>query len=288
MALQYEGTASAPCDDRPVIDQPEINLGSTIGTQPGPPASAPAGRIFWALVGLYILATLLGSAAMLALQPVSGIDPAALALVQFGPALGALVTWFVGRRIVGPLLPAPVPAGQVRANLGYVLMACLLCGLSVAGATAFAGHELVGPAAVGGLPFVAFFAIQLVGATGEEIGWRGFLQPLLETRVRRFAAIAVTGATWALWHVQAFGAGPVVALSFFVSAMAFAVLLGSLGTGSCRQRIAVAAVGHWLINVGIYLTAGDETLGSPQVVFIAGGAVVATAATLAVRSWRAR
>ncbi|WP_194838665.1 CPBP family intramembrane glutamic endopeptidase [Nocardia sp. XZ_19_369] len=269
-----------------MIDQPEIHAGPDIGTRTELPVSAPGGRIFWAFVGLYILATLLGSAAMLALQPVSSIDPAALALVQFGPALGALVTWFVGRRIVGPLLPAPVPARQVRTNLGYVLVACLLCGLLIAGATAFAGHDLVGPAAVGGVPFVVFFVIQLVGATGEEIGWRGFLQPLLESRVRRFVAIAVTGAAWALWHVQAFGAGPVVAVSFFVSAMAFAVLLGSLGTGSCRQRIVVAAVGHWLINVGIYLTAGDETLGTPQVVFIAGGAVVGTAVTLAVRSWR--
>ncbi|WP_167768856.1 hypothetical protein [Nocardia sp. CS682] len=135
-----------------MIDQPEIHVGSAIGTRPGLPVAAPAGRIFWALVGLYVLATLVGSAAMLALQPVSGVDPAVLALVQFGPALGALVTWFVGRRIVEPLLPAPVPARQVRANLGYVLMACLLCGLLVAGATAFTGHDLVGPAAVGGCP----------------------------------------------------------------------------------------------------------------------------------------
>ncbi|WP_159080711.1 CPBP family intramembrane glutamic endopeptidase [Nocardia suismassiliense] len=271
-----------------MIEQPEIHVGPASGTLLEQPVSAPSGRIFWTLVGLYVLATLLGSAAMLALQPVSGIDPPALALVQFGPALGAVVTWFSGRRIIKPLLPAPVPAKQVRANLTYVLVACLLCGLLIAGATAFAGHDLVGPAAVGGVPFVVFFVIQLVGATGEEIGWRGLLQPLLESRVRRFVAIVVTGAAWALWHVQAFGAGPVVAVSFFISAMAFAVLLGSLGTGSCRQRIVVAAVGHWLINAGIYLTAGDETLGSPQVVFIAMGAVVATAVTLAVRSWRTR
>ncbi|MFI9401375.1 CPBP family intramembrane glutamic endopeptidase [Nocardia sp. NPDC052316] len=271
-----------------MIDQPEIPVGPAIGTRPQRQASAPAGRIFAALIGLYVLATLLGSAAMLALQPISGIDPAALALVQFGPVLGALATWLAGGKVVGPLLPAPVPAGQVRVNLGYVLAACLLCGLLIAGAMTFAGHDPIGPVGVGGVPFAAFFAIQLVGATSEEIGWRGVLQPLLELRVHRFVAIAVTGAAWALWHVQAFGAGPVVAVSFFVSAMAFAVLLGSFGTGSCLQRILVAAVGHWLINVGIYLTAGDDTLGSPQVVFIAVGAVVATAATLAVRSWRAR
>ncbi|WP_191093939.1 CPBP family intramembrane glutamic endopeptidase [Nocardia colli] len=250
--------------------------------------SAPTARIFWAFIGIYIFATLLASAAMLALQPVSGIDPAALSVVQFAPALGALVTWLVGRKFLGPLFPASVPARQVRENLGYIVAACIFLALLIAGATALAGHDLVGPAAVGGVPFVVFFVIQLIGATGEEIGWRGFLQPLLESRTRRSVAIAVTGATWALWHVQAFGAGPVVAVSFFVSTMAFAALLGTFGTGGFRQRVLIAAVGHWLINVGIYLTAGDATYEPPHIVITAVGAVFVAAATLAVRSWRAR
>ncbi|MFC9432546.1 CPBP family intramembrane glutamic endopeptidase [Nocardia sp. NPDC057030] len=249
--------------------------------------SAPPAGIFWAFIGIYVVATLSASAATLALQPVSGIDPAALSLVQFAPAFGALVTWLAGRKLVGPLFPAPVSGREVRENLGYIVAACLFLALLIAGATALAGHDLVGAATVGGVPFAAFFVIQLIGATGEEIGWRGVLQPLLESRMRRFAAIAVTGATWALWHVQAFGAGPVVAAAFFVSTMAFAALLGTLATGDFRQRVRVAAVGHWLINVGIYLSAGDATYDRPQIVITAGGAVFITVATLAVRSWRA-
>lgn len=267
-----------------MITQPEIPTGPAATTTD----ATPAGRIFWTFIGIYVLTTLLGSAAMLALQPVSGIDRAALSLVQFAPALGALATWLIGRKVLGPLFPAQVPVRQVRENLGHLLAACLLLGLLIAGATALAGHDLVGPVSVGGVPFVVFFVAQLVGATGEEIGWRGFLQPLLETRMRRFAAIAVTGAVWALWHVQAFGAGPVVAVSFFVSTMAFAVLLGTLATGGFWQRVLVAAVGHWLINVGIYLTAGDATLDRTHIVIAALGAVFVAAATLAVRSLRTR
>ncbi|MEU7140514.1 type II CAAX endopeptidase family protein [Nocardia sp. NPDC046473] len=272
-----------------MIAQPEIPTGPAVdAVRTEQSTSAPSGRIFWTFIGTFVLTTLLGSVAMLALQPVSGIDPAALSLVQFAPALGALTTWLVGRTVLGPLFPAPVSTRQVRDNLGYIVAACLLLGLLIAGATALAGPDLVGPVAVGGVPFVAFVVVQFIGATGEEIGWRGFLQPLLETRMRRFAAIAVTGAVWALWHVQAYGAGPVVAVSFFVSAMAFATLLGALGTGSCWQRVLVAAVGHWLINVGIYLTAGDATRDQPQIVITALGAVFVAAATLAVRSLRAR
>ncbi|WP_433659260.1 CPBP family intramembrane glutamic endopeptidase [Nocardia sp. CA-128927] len=268
-----------------MITQPAIPTDPPLGVVRTVP---PPARTFWTFIGIYVLATLLGSAAMLALQPVSGIDPAALSLVQFAPALGALVTWLIGRKVLGPLLPAPVSARQVRENLGYIVAACVLLSLLIAGATALAGRDLVGPVAVGGAPFVVFVVIQLVGATGEEIGWRGFLQPLLESRMRRVVAIAVTGAMWALWHVQAFGAGPVVAVSFFVSTMAFAALLGALGTGGLWQRVLVAAVGHWLINVGIYLTVGNETLGRPHIVIAAVGAVFVAAATLAVRSWRTR
>ncbi|MFI6170291.1 CPBP family intramembrane glutamic endopeptidase [Nocardia sp. NPDC051052] len=271
-----------------MIAQPEIPTSPAAAARIEQSASAPPGRIFWTFIGIYVLTTLLGSAAMLALQPVSGIDRAALSLVQFAPALGALATWLIGRKVLGPLFPAPVSNRQVRDNLGYLLAACLLLSALIACATAVAGHDLVGPVAVGGVPFVVFFVVQLIGATGEEIGWRGFLQPLLETRMRRFVAIAVTGAVWALWHVQAFGAGPVVAVSFFVSTMAFAALLGTLGTGGFWQRVLVAAVGHWLINVGIYLTAGDATYDRPQIVIAALGAVFVAAATLAVRSLRTR
>lgn len=274
------------CDDFLVIDRPETPTATF--DYAAQRVSAPAAGIFWTIIGIYVFTTLPASAAMLALQPVSGIDPAALSLVQFAPTCGALVAWLAGRKIIGPLFPAPVSVRQVRENIGYILAACLILALLIAGATALAGHDLVGPAAVGGAPFVVFFGVQLIGATGEEIGWRGFLQPLLESRMRRSAAIAATGATWALWHVQAFSAGPVVAVSFFVSTTAFAALLGTLGTGSFQQRVLVAAVGHWLINVGIYLTAGDATYNRPQIVIAAVGAVFVTAATLAVRSWRAR
>lgn len=109
----------------------------------------------------------------------------------------------------------------------------------------------------------------------------GVMQPILESRMARFAAVSVTGATWALWHVQAFVAGPVTAVCFFVSAMAFAIVLGYLSTGSFRQRVLTASIGHWLINIACYLLAGDNTLDRPQIVFVAIAAVLTAAGVLA-------
>lgn len=50
-------------------------------------------------------------------------------------------------------------------------------------------------------------------ALGEEIGWRGFLTPLLMRRMGFAGASVVTGLVWALWHVPiilctSYNAGP--------------------------------------------------------------------------------
>ncbi|MFI1461919.1 CPBP family intramembrane glutamic endopeptidase [Nocardia carnea] len=250
----------------------------------GPQSSATAQ--VWPALGTYVAGTLAASVALLVVQPHSGVAPAALSLVQFAPALGALATWLIFRRTVARQSPAPVSARRTGMNIVAVVGTSVVFGLLVAGAVLASGAALAGPAAAGTVPFTVFLLLQLLGATGEEVGWRGLMQPMLESRMTRFAAISVTGATWALWHVQAFAAGPVTAVCFVVSTMAFAVVLGYLSEGSYVQRVLVASVGHWLINIAVYLPVGDDTLGRPQVVFIAVAAVIAAAGVGTARALR--
>ncbi|MEU8901407.1 type II CAAX endopeptidase family protein [Nocardia sp. NPDC048505] len=246
---------------------------------------APTTARFWTILGVYALSTLTASAALIAAQPHSGIDPAALSLVQFGPALGALITWLIFRKTVSELLPAPVSWRRVGANAGAMVAVCVLFWLAITAGALLSDIDMVGPAAVGAVPFAVFVALQLLGACGEEIGWRGVMQPLLESRMAKFAAIAATGATWALWHVQAFVVGPVPAVCFFLSAMSFAIVLGYVASGSFYQRVMVASIGHWLINVAWYLLAGDNTLDRPQIVFEAVAAVLIAVVVLGARSY---
>lgn len=44
------------------------------------------------------------------------------------------------------------------------------------------------------------FVTLFTGATGEESGWRGFLQPSLEKRFTVLRSSIITGIIWALWH----------------------------------------------------------------------------------------
>lgn len=252
-------------------------------TTPGEDPQKRSGRA-WFVLATYVVLTLAASVAMLALQPVTGIDPAALSLVQFGPALAALLTWLGWRRQV--VRPRPAPWRQVRADAGAMVAACVLFAVIVVALTLAAADDLMGPQAVAGVPFVLFVVLQLVGATGEEIGWRGLMQPLLETRMGRLAAVLVTGIIWALWHVQSFAEGPVVAVSFVVSTTSFAVILGYLAEGNVIQRVLVAAIGHWLVNVAMYLVVGDDTLDRPQVLFVAIAALIVAVAVFAAYRFR--
>lgn len=45
------------------------------------------------------------------------------------------------------------------------------------------------------------FAVFLAGAAGEEAGWMTFVVDPLERRMGAFAAGAVCGAVWAVWHI---------------------------------------------------------------------------------------
>src|SRR5918994_846613 len=66
--------------------------------------------------------------------------------------------------------------------------------------------------------FVALFLD--VGAVTEEAGWRGFAQPILQSRMTPLAATLVVGFLWGVWHfparpdilLGAYGVGGVVLL----------------------------------------------------------------------------
>jgi membrane protease YdiL (CAAX protease family) len=89
-------------------------------------------------------------------------------------------------------------------------------------------------------------------ATGEEIGWRGFmLTRLIDAGVPR--PILVSGAIWGLWHLPlilagSYAAGPSALLSaalFLISATAFGTIIARLRLGSGSIWPAVVLHGVW-------------------------------------------
>ena len=60
---------------------------------------------------------------------------------------------------------------------------------------AFLGMNLLVSVAIGAT------IVALIGGIGEEIGWRGVLQPTFEARYGRFRGTVLVGLVWAYWHL---------------------------------------------------------------------------------------
>lgn len=90
--------------------------------------------------------------------------------------------------------------------------------------------------------------VQFLGAFLEEIGWRGFLQPLF---VRRFGAITgavFVGVIWAFWHGHML-LDPWFFVVFAATCVAISLGLQMVTGGSWWQRAVLAALIHWTVNV---------------------------------------
>ena len=233
----------------------------------------------WPAILTFVVATAALSQALVIAAAAWQVE--AVSLVQFGPALGAAVTWAVFPARMRQFLPARVPSREagwrsliaLAASAGFAAVLAVLWRLS--------GHTLHGLQAVAGVPFVLVAILWLAGAAGEEIGWRGLLQPLLEHRVGRLGAAVCTGLLWAIWHVPMFAMGAAIAALFTASTVLLSVLLAVLGHGSPAQRVAPASVAHWLVNLAVLVVIG-ETPTAPSLVWQLVAIAVVTAAVVAL------
>jgi membrane protease YdiL (CAAX protease family) len=105
-----------------------------------------------------------------------------------------------------------------------------------------------GPALSLGMPLLGiavFLAFHIVpgSALGEEIGWRGYVLPRLQSRMSALSAALIIGPIWALWHLPLWltgepGRTPTLYAGFVVSVIALSVILTWVynSTGGHRGR----------------------------------------------------
>ncbi|MER6140367.1 CPBP family intramembrane glutamic endopeptidase [Streptomyces sparsogenes] len=261
-----------------------------------------------AKAGLFLAVTFVAAGALGAAQPATGISDEVIQLTQFGPALGVAAVallWPAGARALlagalpgrrpgraadsapygpgpGPAPygpgpgpgPGPAPYGVGRA-LSLLATALLITALS-AGAYALAtGDAHATDPRTLDHPFALIVVAQLVGACGEEIGWRCFFQPLLRTRFGPLAASAAVGVVWGVWHVQVFAQAPAYAAGFLLATVAMSVVLG-LGLERVRaNRLLLAGGFHTLINLGMLLFMDEESGAVLPMVLFAAACLVA-------------
>lgn len=167
------------------------------------------------LIVYFILTFLISWGIWVPLALTGGSDQALLWLAGFGPTLAAVIVtgWKHGRAGLKQLL-----SGVVRLRVKPVWYLVSLLGAPVVFAAALGLHVVLGGAAPhlvdpnhmltepGQWPLAAlvFGYIFVFTALGEEIGWRGFALPVLQSRFSGFASSLVLGVIWTLWHLPLF------------------------------------------------------------------------------------
>lgn len=206
---------------------------------------------------VFLVATFVHSGWLLAAQRAAGLDVEFFSSMQLGPGLGLLTTAVLLRRRVAALLPRPAESpGHLGARLAVAALVMAGFTLLTLALAALAG---VRPDHLpyGGATLAAFLVIQFVGACGEEVGWRGFLQPAFRTRLGVVGAAVVVGVIWSAWHVDRLG-DPAVFAGFTLTAIALSLALALLGGGTWWQRGLVAGFAHWAVNVALVLAVDPE------------------------------
>lgn len=91
-----------------------------------------------------------------------------------------------------------------------------------------------------------------LGPLGEEMGWRGFLQPHLESRFGWLLATLIVSSIWAIWHAPLWTiASPQSEIPFyifFVHVMAYGIMIAS-AQSIAGQSLVPAVLLHLLFNV---------------------------------------
>lgn len=203
------------------------------------------------LIAWWYLTTMVISGLLIGLQSISGIDSRYISVVQFAPAIGVCVVLAAFRK-------RRTWAGPSRLNAQSFWLRCVSSIAVIALYSAFVVvTAIVFNAQRDDLPFASgwllllYVLLQIAGSCGEEIGWRGFVQPALETRMPRLAACVVTGVLWAVWHVQMF-TDLLGAFAFVLACISLSILFSYMVGGSIWQRGLIAGMMHAIVNITLF------------------------------------
>ncbi|GAA0932347.1 CPBP family intramembrane glutamic endopeptidase [Nonomuraea longicatena] len=170
-------------------------------------------------------------------------------------------TWLAVPAIVGLALALSAALGLVALDLdGFSLFRQ---GLSAKGVEAPAA---LGPLVVTQILVAVLLApvLNVLPMLGEELGWRGWLQPRLVAARGVFPGLMLGGVIWGLWHAPATllgynypAFGPWAAPYFVIACVALGVAIGWLRLRTGSVWPAVVAHGSFNATAGAVLLLGD-------------------------------
>lgn len=200
-------------------------------------------------------------------------------IALFGPALAAIVvSWADGTlgeiRSRTTAWRQPISTYVAAFGIPFAVAAIGAVVLVLAGVM-----DWTGLGTISAIEVVIFILV-----IGEEIGWRGFLQPRLRARIGLVESGLAVGGVWVLWHLPIY-LQPGMPLSHFLVfawwVIPLAVVMGFVAERA-QYSVIVATVMHGAANIAtpILLPGVD----SQTVQLVTGSVYVVLAVALAVRA----
>ncbi|MEM7799536.1 MAG: CPBP family intramembrane glutamic endopeptidase, partial [Chloroflexota bacterium] len=200
-------------------------------------------------IGLYVGATFILTILLAGIQQITGLDPQRLSLPQWGPGIIAIAMVLTFKQD-GVRLNLSVQAAHTPKYL-----IALALPVTVALLLYLIYSQFIGPI---GLPPFEFPALMLLfggillGALGEELGWRGYAQNLLDRHLAPLVGTLIIGVIWGVWHVGNFQYGALHMLFFVLGTIGISLFIRWLIEGAQHSVILATAV-HFAINAGYYI-----------------------------------
>jgi membrane protease YdiL (CAAX protease family) len=178
-------------------------------------------------------------------------------LGSFGPAVGALIVTGIikGKNGLKNILKSLINWKTSAWSYLFAIFFIIMVYVFTAGITYLIDPPLLKLGKLPGLPetVIYFFVIAIVGGPlGEEIGWRGFLQPELLKRFNPAITSLFIASIWLLWHIPLFwlegaaqSGGSIIYFGLSVFAMAFLFTLLYLKS---KGSLLMAILFHTMIN----------------------------------------
>jgi membrane protease YdiL (CAAX protease family) len=199
-------------------------------------------------IGIFFGITFVFTIILAVLQQALGIDAEKIVLPQFGPGLAALamVLVFRGDNVKFTISFKGIPFLKYLGAISIPIVVSTILFLIY--------RQYISPISIphtNASSFVIMLGGMLLGAFGEELGWRGYLQNMLNGRLNGLIAFLLVGVLWGLWHVGNYQNGSTYMLFFVFSTIGYSAVIAWLLQGT--YNVILACIFHFAVNAGFYI-----------------------------------
>ncbi len=197
---------------------------------------------------LFILVTFIVTALLATFQQKINLDFNKIILPQLAPTIGFLILILLYKDLRVPIVFHFDKMIAFKSLVALLLPFFLIFISFLIGK--LAGVEIAKNDNLSSL-FPIMIIGMIIGSLGEELGWRSFLQPILERKNSVLISSIIIGLIWGMWHIGHYKNGIWFMIGFLIFTISASILLAWILRNS-EYSIIVSTIFHLSINIGFF------------------------------------